>query len=276
MTKNSSGETIAEIIIAITIILLAISAGFKTAGVSFQQKAISEDRVTALNLAREGIEAVRWIRDNNWIQYAQDKRICWNFLEDNNNDGKIGTGGGDDLCEEQGATGQANHIMGTGGAPLGRMEYFLRRNGTYWFLSRGVFSGGVLQNGDFTTKITKATAGVSADGKTEASGVADEYPFSFRLCKETNTSETDFTGLFISCLDEAKKYGNDKSKTTMTKFLRSVRIEYNNPMVAPTKTDNIVNAIVTVQWIEQDLLQKVELMSSFSDHFGRKPQDQNN
>lgn len=38
---------------------------------------LTENRITALNLAREGIEAVSNIRDSNWLKYANDKDLCW-------------------------------------------------------------------------------------------------------------------------------------------------------------------------------------------------------
>ncbi|MBU0576990.1 hypothetical protein KJ742_07795 [Patescibacteria group bacterium] len=43
---------------------------------------VSKNRVIAVNIAREGIEAVRNIRDTNWLKFSGNRRICWNSLPD--------------------------------------------------------------------------------------------------------------------------------------------------------------------------------------------------
>lgn len=40
----------------------------------------SKDRIIAVNLAREGLEAVRNIRDTNWLKFSGNRRECWNHL----------------------------------------------------------------------------------------------------------------------------------------------------------------------------------------------------
>ena len=40
-----------------------------------------KNRVTALNIAREGVEAVRNIRDTNWLKYSGDRRKKWLCLD---------------------------------------------------------------------------------------------------------------------------------------------------------------------------------------------------
>lgn len=40
----------------------------------------ARDRVIATNLAREGLEAVRNIRDTNWLKFSNDRRGCWNHF----------------------------------------------------------------------------------------------------------------------------------------------------------------------------------------------------
>ena len=38
---------------------------------------LTEHRITALNLAREWVEAVSNIRDTNWLKYTNDTDLCW-------------------------------------------------------------------------------------------------------------------------------------------------------------------------------------------------------
>jgi len=40
----------------------------------------SRDRIMAVNIAREGLEAVRNIRDTNWLKFSGNRRECWNHL----------------------------------------------------------------------------------------------------------------------------------------------------------------------------------------------------
>lgn len=39
-----------------------------------------QDRVIAVNLAREGVEAVRNIRESNWLEHSRERRDYWNCL----------------------------------------------------------------------------------------------------------------------------------------------------------------------------------------------------
>lgn len=75
------GESLLEVVIAITILTMVLSSAF---GVLIQASATngnSVNRVVALNLAREGIESVRNIRDTNWLKYSGDRRVKWLCLD---------------------------------------------------------------------------------------------------------------------------------------------------------------------------------------------------
>lgn len=68
--RRNSGFTLVEVIVAITIITVGVLSTVSVANVSSQASATNEQRVAALNLAREGIELVRNTRDSNWQAYA--------------------------------------------------------------------------------------------------------------------------------------------------------------------------------------------------------------
>ena len=82
--KNKKGETLVEVMISTFLISVAfisisiISQNNKETNLRIQQK------ITALSLADEALEAVRQIRDTNWIRYNGLRRECWNFSVDNN------------------------------------------------------------------------------------------------------------------------------------------------------------------------------------------------
>jgi type II secretory pathway pseudopilin PulG len=75
---KNKGETIIETVISLTLITLAIFAAVNLILSSLQISGVSQKRIIATNLARECIEAVRSIRDTNWLIFSNEKRKCWN------------------------------------------------------------------------------------------------------------------------------------------------------------------------------------------------------
>lgn len=67
--KNTNGGfSLLESMVAITILLVAVVGPLSTIGNSLSQIYIARDQMVAINLAQEGIEAVRQIRDSNMIK----------------------------------------------------------------------------------------------------------------------------------------------------------------------------------------------------------------
>ncbi len=64
---RSSGQTMLEAIIASGIIVTAVGAALTLVYSSIAAAKESESRLVATNLAREGVEVVRAIRDSNWL-----------------------------------------------------------------------------------------------------------------------------------------------------------------------------------------------------------------
>ncbi len=77
--KTKKAETLVEVIIALFIV--AMGAGVSTNLIinALQSSAYSKDSLIATSLAQEGIEAVRNIRDTNWLRFSADKKNCWNI-----------------------------------------------------------------------------------------------------------------------------------------------------------------------------------------------------
>lgn len=96
LSKNRRGETLIEVLVAIVMIGLAFAAITRVMGASQNTNSITEHTTVALSLADEGLEAVRQIRDGNWLRYSGMRRTCWNFLSDNDGSGMID--GGDAPC----------------------------------------------------------------------------------------------------------------------------------------------------------------------------------
>jgi len=66
--KNDAGFTILEVVVAISLITVGITAIFTLYQQTISITRVSSQRLIAAYLAQEGIEIVRNIRDTNWIE----------------------------------------------------------------------------------------------------------------------------------------------------------------------------------------------------------------
>lgn len=78
--KNNRGETLAETIIALMILAIGITFSGVLMANSLGNISSSKNRIVAVNIAREGLEIVRNIRDSNWLRFSGNRRDCWNHL----------------------------------------------------------------------------------------------------------------------------------------------------------------------------------------------------
>lgn len=65
---NPKGQTLLEVIIAIGVILTGVVSTVALAIYSMSVGQVSENQIIGSNLAREGIEVIRNIRDTNWLK----------------------------------------------------------------------------------------------------------------------------------------------------------------------------------------------------------------
>ncbi len=70
--KIHSGQSLLEAVIAIGVILVATVSATTLIVTTLTVSQSSEDKIAAANLAREGIEVVRAIRDGNWLKGSQN------------------------------------------------------------------------------------------------------------------------------------------------------------------------------------------------------------
>ena len=76
--KNRRGETLTETIVALAVLAIGITVASSSILNSIRNMANAKNRVIAVNIAREGIEAMHNIRDTNWLLYSDRRRECWN------------------------------------------------------------------------------------------------------------------------------------------------------------------------------------------------------
>ena len=80
--KNpKKGETLIEVIAALTSIVLAGIAAVTVVLSVMTTTAISKEYLVAQNLAREGVEGVANYRNTNWLKFPAHKTNCWMTYE---------------------------------------------------------------------------------------------------------------------------------------------------------------------------------------------------
>ena len=67
MLRDQTGQSLIETIVAIFVLTTALTTGLGLAIYSFTTTSLSQNEIIASNLAREGVEVVRAMRDSNWL-----------------------------------------------------------------------------------------------------------------------------------------------------------------------------------------------------------------
>ena len=67
-----AGQTLIETLLATFILTTSLVAGLSVAIYALTASAVSKNQIIATNLAREGIEAIRMMRDSNWLAAEPD------------------------------------------------------------------------------------------------------------------------------------------------------------------------------------------------------------
>lgn len=80
MRHAKRAESIIETLIAITVIVLATTAALSVLRTAQQGNSVIGNKVIAINLAMEAFEAIRNVRDTNYLILSSDPDGCWNVL----------------------------------------------------------------------------------------------------------------------------------------------------------------------------------------------------
>jgi len=78
--KEKTAETLVEVVVAVFVVVMGSAVATTLIVNSMRANSFSKDNLVALNLAVEGLEAVRNIRDTNWMKFGFDKTNCWNLV----------------------------------------------------------------------------------------------------------------------------------------------------------------------------------------------------
>ena len=77
MLRNTNGNSIIEVMVVIIIITTGIIGAYGILDSWQKLSTTAENRIKAINIAREWLEAVENIRDTNWIKFSSDYDNCW-------------------------------------------------------------------------------------------------------------------------------------------------------------------------------------------------------
>lgn len=66
--------------VAITVVTIGVVGAYQIAFKGATLAATTENRIKAINIAREGLEIMENIRDTNWIKLSSDYKACWDVL----------------------------------------------------------------------------------------------------------------------------------------------------------------------------------------------------
>jgi type II secretory pathway pseudopilin PulG len=100
--RTSRGETLLEVLLAIVVLIIGATTATSLILSAMKANAFNKDSLIALNLAQEGIEYMRNLRDTNWLRFSADRDGCWNMRPD-----KLSCAPADLLLETTGTSGYA-------------------------------------------------------------------------------------------------------------------------------------------------------------------------
>lgn len=219
--SNPHATSLLEVIIATFLLAIAaVSATVLIVG-ALQANRISKNKMIAINLAREGLELVRNVRDSNWIQYSAYTK-CWNVIP-----GVVCDGASPDSSNAD-------------------AEYFIHHDAVVG--SEAYYRIGIDPT-DFTINLEASPNHEPLD--LEFGAAADNNEFLLY----SSGIDTDGDGVednFVYCHDNT---------ATATDFYREIRFVYEdtNSSGDPDQEDQIVKVTSTVQWHERSRTHQVQV-----------------
>lgn len=217
-SKRKPAESLVEVVIALFVVATGSAAATTLIVSAIQANSFSKDNLIALNLAVEGVEGVRAIRDTNWIRFGFNKEDCWNIDPD-------------PFVNHTCTPPYAGKLI-----PAGTYSADLNIADVSWFL-----------------RPVGAALDLNSPGQPEN----DQYLLSFFDVDNPGGNEPDMyvPQAFLDLIGIAD--------SGQSKFYRMVEITY--PDTGDPETAEIMDVVVTVQWIQNGVHQ-VQLSTSLSNY----------
>jgi hypothetical protein len=235
ISGSKRGETIAETIIALSILAIGITLSSTLMSTSLKNINISKNRVVAVNIAREGIEAVRNIRDTNWLKFSGRRRTCWNHMPGSDPE---------ETCDD------SSPLIAPG-------SYIVYKNdGDRWRLAG----------------TTATVEGIAKDATPIFTVDIDENTDTDKDGNLTNDADM-YNHIYTGTGEDDDALGKDYAKPTI--FSRKITIDYldnDGKSIGTGSLDDTYNRMLvtsTVSWEEQGGTKTVELKTHLTDYLGR-------
>lgn len=233
--KSKRAETLLEVMVALVVLTLGSISATTLVLAAINANIYNKDALMALNLAQEGIEYMRNLRDTNWIKFSANRQGCWNVQPDQ-------------PCQDLPSTKiQPADITVNDGYTLGDR---LSLTGTSTKLN--LADGGL--DAAYQLKYWDLNSAVDSDGldiKADGNGKDDDR---------------DFIGSFYD--------GAGETFVENTKFYRGINLVYKqiNPNPNYNQILGTVGATVgdlmqvysTVQWMDGGIMHQIQLTSALS------------
>ena len=264
--RHTKGETILETMIAMTILSLGITMTTTIIASSLRNINASKNRVIAVNIAREGIEAMRNIRDTNWLKYSSKKRDCWNHNP------KYSNCPGDTLGET---------LIKAGDSLIYKeedySEWVLQELGFGDDYDEGPNDHAYVTPGNYYTDTTTNTTYYWDVEKTRWEDVRKLFLVDINFEYDSNNdlinnNDTDaYNHIYVANNDALGAEESDGYQPAKTVFKRYITIEYleNNGDNTGTEADNRMRITSTVLWREGKFEFKTDLSTHLTDYLDR-------
>jgi type II secretory pathway pseudopilin PulG len=231
-TQRKRAETLLEVMIALVVLTLGSISATTLILSAINANIYNKDALMALNLAQEGIEYMRNLRDTNWIKFSANRQGCWNVKPDQLcMDTPIST-----KIQPADITTNNGYTLGDQLSPTG--------TSTMLNLADGLDSVYVLKYWDLNSSVDSDGLDINNDGNWK-------------------NDDRDFIGTFYA--------GPGATYVEDTKFYRSINLVYkqlsqNYPYnqiatVGPT-TGDLMQIYSTVQWMDGGIMHQIQLTSA--------------
>ncbi|MDD5213674.1 MAG: hypothetical protein PHG82_04585 [Candidatus Gracilibacteria bacterium] len=192
MFKSKKATSIVEVMVIMLIIVVGTVGMYSIFGQGQKLSITTSNRIQAIQISREGLEAMINIRDSNYLLYSANYKDCWNTINYDTN------------C----VSGTPNNIR------AGSYKIF-QGNDSKWYLSG--FSSGLYSD---TTYRNNFKVGIDSNGLYTQSGGTDTKPLFTREIKVSypQTDEMKLTSL-VQWTDSSKQGAlKVELSTTITNF----------------------------------------------------------
>lgn len=205
LNKNKAGQTLIETLVAIFMLVMGVTAAIGLAIYAFNSSSTVTKQIIATGLAREGVEAVKNMRDTNWLKDALTINGCYDYASSQANKANcyqnwLGSASGTVPFCINPTSGNGPCIGDISGSPgYNNVLRFDSSSANFWVKFRGTNSHGygltfnpvISGNGFYNDGINSdGTNGIACqDGASDQNGVPiSNYCRKIIITKDTTTA----------------------------------------------------------------------------------------